>query len=369
METEDIQYMRRAIELAGKGRGWVNPNPLVGAVIVKNGKVIGEGWHERFGELHAERNAFKNCRENPAGATLYVTLEPCCHYGKTPPCTEAIIENKIARVVVGMTDPNPLVAGKGIQLLKDAGIEVVAGIEDACIREQNRIFLKYMTAKMPWVVMKTAMTLDGKIAAYTGDSRWVTGAEARLRVQDMRRTYMAIMVGGGTVKADDPMLNCRLEEKVRQPIRILVDSRAEIALQSRIMQTAGEYQTIVAHTHRAESGKLRELESRSVKTLLCKEEEGRVDVSDLLVQLAAIGIDSVLLEGGGQLNETFLRNGLVDEVYAFIAPKLIGGKEAKTPVEGAGFARMEDAVLLQEVSMEAVGEDILIRGTIKKDLV
>ena len=218
--------MNRARILADRGRGWVNPNPLVGAVIVKDGRIIGEGWHERYGGLHAERNAFKQCTEDPAGATLYVTLEPCCHYGKTPPCTEAVIENRIARVVVGLLDPNPLVAGKGIEMLRKAGIVVETGVEEEKLREQNRVFLKYITTRRPWIVMKTAMTLDGKIAAYTGDSHWVTGEESRKKVQEMRSVLMGIMVGSGTVKADDPLLNCRLKGEVRQPVRIIVDSTA-----------------------------------------------------------------------------------------------------------------------------------------------
>lgn len=364
METEDIRYMNRAIELADRGKGWVNPNPLVGAVLVKDGRIIGEGWHERYGGLHAERNAFKHCGEDPVGATLYVTLEPCCHYGKTPPCTEAILEHRIARVVVGLTDPNPLVAGEGMEILRRAGIEVVAGVEESRIREQNRVFLKYITSRMPWVVMKTAMTLDGKIAAYTGDSRWVTGEEARLRVQEMRRTYMGIMVGTGTVKADNPMLNCRLEGEVRQPVRIVVDSGAGLDLNCRLVETARQYRMIVVHTRRALSGKLSVLRDKGVELLLCQEKEGRVDLADMLRQLGHSGIDSILLEGGGQLNESFLKAGLVDEVCAFVAPKLIGGKEAKTPVEGEGIARMSEAITLRQVKVETVGEDVLITGYI-----
>ena len=367
METEDVNYyMNRAIELADKGRGWVNPNPLVGALLVKNGRIIGEGWHERYGGLHAERNAFRRCRENPQGATLFVTLEPCCHYGKTPPCTEAVIENGISKVVVGLVDPNPLVAGKGIAALRDAGIEVIAGVEEEKIREQNRVFLKFITARKPWVVMKTAMTLDGKIAAYTGDSRWVTGEEARQKVQDMRRTYMGIMAGAGTVAADNPMLNCRLGGEVRQPVRIVVDSRAGLDLNCRLVETAGEYRTIVAHTQRAPLEKLSALRNRGVELLACPEKDNRVKLEALLNQLAACGIDSVLLEGGAQLNASFLHAGLVDEVYVFIAPKIIGGKEAKTPVEGRGIARMVDAVELQKVEVERIGEDVLVKGRIIK---
>lgn len=367
METEDISYMNRAIELADRGKGWVNPNPLVGALLVKDGRIIGEGWHERYGGLHAERNAFKRCRENPERATLYVTLEPCCHYGKTPPCTEAILEHRIARVVVGLTDPNPLVAGKGIATLRNAGIEVVTGVGEEKIREQNRVFLKFITARKPWVVMKTAMTLDGKIAAYTGDSRWVTGEKARQKVQDMRRTYMGIMAGAGTVMADNPMLNCRLEGEVRQPVRIVVDSGAGLDLNCRLVETAGEYRTIVAHTRRAASEKLSALRDRGVELLACPEKDNRVEPEALLSQLAACGIDSVLLEGGGQLNASFLHAGLVDEVYAFIAPKIIGGREARTPVEGRGIARMADAVVLRQVEVERIGEDILVRGKIIND--
>lgn len=366
METEDIKFMNRAIELADKGTGWVNPNPLVGAVIVREGRIIGEGWHERYGGLHAERNVFKSCKEDTSGATMYVTLEPCCHYGKTPPCTEAVIGHQIARVVIGMTDPNPLVAGKGVQILREAGIEVIIGVEEERIREQNRIFLKYITRNCPWVVMKTAMTLDGKIAAYTGDSRWVTGEEARQKVQEMRKTYMGIMVGKGTVKADDPLLNCRLEGECRQPVRIVVDSQADISLDSQLVKTAGEYRLIVAHTAKAGVVKLALLNKSGVETLCCRTQDERVDLTDLLEQLGRLGLDSVLLEGGGELNEAFIRQGLVDEVYCFIAPKIIGGKEAKTPVEGNGFARMSEAVELERVSVETVGNDILIRGLLKK---
>lgn len=356
--------MQRAAELAGKGRGWVNPNPLVGAVIVRDGRVIGEGWHERYGGLHAERNAFKNCREDAKGATMYVTLEPCCHYGKTPPCTEAVIAHGIARVVVGMVDPNPLVAGKGIACLREAGIEVETGVCEAQLQMLNRVFLKYIRTRLPWVVMKTAMTLDGKIAAYTGDSKWVTGELARGRVQELRHLCRGILVGAGTVVADDPMLNCRLSGEVRQPVRIVADSRAGMNPAGKLATTAKEFRTIVAHTSAAPGERLQVLNGLGVETLLCNESEGRVDCRDLLVRLGALGIDSLLLEGGGQLNETFLRHGLIDEVYAFIAPKFIGGRDAKTPVEGKGFACMSEAKPLNGVEMEKVGDDILIHGLI-----
>ena len=366
VRQEDIEYMRRARELAERGVGFTNPNPMVGAVIVKGGKVIGEGWHERCGEWHAERNAFKNCTVPAEGATMYVTLEPCCHYGKTPPCTEAIIEHGIARVVVGMEDPNPLVAGKGIALLREAGIEVVCGVEEEALREQNRVFLKYISTKLPWVAMKTAMTLDGKIATRTGDSKWITGAEARAYVHELRHRFMAIVVGIGTAVADDPLLNCRIEGRgVRQPIRVVVDSNARLSLDSQLVKTAGEYRTIVAHTRFAPEESVKALREAGVEMLLCKEKEGLVDVRNLLELLGQSGIDSILLEGGGSLNYTFLAEGLADELYAFIAPKIVGGMNAKTPVEGAGMEKMADAINLELENVLNIGHDVLLKLKVK----
>ena len=366
VRQEDIEYMRRAMELAERGVGFTNPNPMVGAVIVKGGKVIGEGWHERCGEWHAERNAFKNCTAPAEGATMYVTLEPCCHYGKTPPCTEAIIEHGIARVVVGMEDPNPLVAGKGIALLREAGIEGVCGVEEEALREQNRVFLKYISTKLPWVAMKTAMTLDGKIATRTGDSKWITGAEARAYVHELRHRFMAIVVGIGTAVADDPLLNCRIEGRgVRQPIRVVVDSNARLSLDSQLVKTAGEYRTIVAHTRFAPEERVKALREAGVEMLLCKEKEGLVDVRNLLELLGQSGIDSILLEGGGSLNYTFLAEGLADELYAFIAPKIVGGMNAKTPVEGAGMEKMADAINLELENVLNIGHDVLLKLKVK----
>ena len=368
VRQEDIEYMRRAMELAERGVGFTNPNPMVGAVIVKNGKVIGEGWHERCGEWHAERNAFKNCAVSAEGATMYVTLEPCCHYGKTPPCTEAIIEHRIARVVIGMEDPNPLVAGKGIALLREAGIEVVCGIEEEALREQNRVFLKCISTKLPWVALKAAMTLDGKIATRTGDSKWITGAEARAYVHELRHRFMAVLVGIGTAVADDPLLNCRIEGRgVRQPIRVVVDSNARLSLESQLVKTAGEYRTIVAYTRFAPEERVKALQEMGVEMLLCEEKEGLVDVKNLLVLLGQSGIDSILLEGGGSLNYTFLAERLVDEVYAFIAPKIVGGVSAKTPVEGLGVEKMADAINLELKNVLNMGDDVLLKLKVKNE--
>lgn len=366
VRQEDIEYMRRAMELAERGVGFTNPNPMVGAVIVKGGRVIGEGWHERYGEWHAERNALKNCTEDARGATMYVTLEPCCHYGKTPPCTEAIIEHGIERVFVGMPDPNPLVAGKGLSLLREAGIEVVCGVEEEAIREQNKIFLKYIATRRPWVVLKTAMTLDGKIATWSGDSRWITGTEARAYVHELRHRLMAVMIGIGTAVADDPLLNCRIEGRgVRQPIRVIVDSNARLGLDSQIVKTAGKYHTIVAHTRFAAEERLEALKQAGVETLLCEEKEGLVDVDNLLFLLGQMGVDSILLEGGGGLNYSLLAGGFIDEVYSFIAPKIVGGEKAKTPVEGVGIEKMADAVTLERTDVLCLGQDILVKLKVK----
>lgn len=358
--------MRRAMELAMRGEGAVNPNPLVGAVIVRNGRIIGAGWHERWGGLHAERNALARCSEPATGATAYVTLEPCCHHGKTPPCTEALIAAGIKRVVIGLTDPYPLVAGKGIARLREAGIEVESGLLEEELRYQNRIFLKYITTQRPWVVMKAAMTLDGKIATSTGDSRWVTGPQARERVHEMRHALMAILVGIGTVEADDPMLNCRLEGERRQPIRIIADSTARIGLETQLVRTALKQRTIVAHTARAEQERLDALHKAGVETWCCAESEGHLSMEDLLQKIGATGIDSLLVEGGGTIHDTLLRGALADEAAFFIAPKLVGGSQAKTPIEGQGFARMAEAVELLDPQVEQLGSDILIHGLIKR---
>lgn len=371
--------MRRAIELAKKGGGFVHPNPLVGCVVVKDGHIIAEGYHEKYGGFHAERNALTYCKTETNDALLYVTLEPCCHYGKTPPCTEIIIEKGIKKMFVGILDPNPLVAGKGVKMLQDAGIEVEVGICEDEIRELNKVFLKYITTKRPYVIMKTAMTLDGKIAAHTGDSKWVTNEESRKMVHQLRGEMAGVVVGIGTVLADDPMLTCRLEGNHHQPIRIVVDSNLRIPIDSQLVKTANEYRTIVATTvissEAERSGEisfncrrfldsLRSLEMTGAEIIECQSNNNRVDINDLMTRLGSMGIDSLLLEGGGTLNAAFLEAGCVDEVWAFIAPKIIGGSDAKTPVAGKGIDRMCDAINLQNIDIQNINGDILIKGKI-----
>lgn len=356
----DQNYMLQAIQLAKQGEGWTNPNPMVGAVIVKNGRIIGKGYHKKCGELHAERNAIASLTESAEGATIYVTLEPCCHYGKTPPCTEAIIEQKIKRVVIGSRDPNPKVSGKGIKMLQEAGIEVIEDfMREECDR-LNPVFFHYITTKTPYVVMKYAMTLDGKIATKTGASKWITGEAARAEVQHMRHRYMGIMAGIGTVLADDPMLNVRVEGW-KSPIRILCDSGLRIPLDGQIVKSAGKYRTIVAYADSENTeAKRKRLHEMGVETICCPDENNQVDLKKLMKYLGEEGIDSILLEGGGTLNDSALRAGIVQEVQAFIAPKLFGGMNSKTPVEGIGVRFPSEAVKLKCTDICQISEDIRI---------
>ncbi len=399
----DRDYMLRAIELAKKGEGWVNPNPLVGAVIVKDGRIIGEGWHKKYGELHAEREAFAALTESAEGADLYVTLEPCCHYGKQPPCTEAILENGIRRVVIGSRDPNPKVAGKGAAILRERGVLV----EEDFLREEcdrlNPVFFNYITRKRPFVRMKYAMTADGKIATRTGASRWIPGEAARRKVHEWRHALMGIMAGIGTVLLDDPMLDCRIENG-KNPVRIICDTHLRIPEESRIVKTAGEIETIVAcgipflpagwltgeilntgSGEADESGmETAETEAAGADGIAAKaeallekgvklinfpgNEKPGIPLAELMDALGERGIDSILLEGGGTLNESALRAGIVNEVCLFLAPKIFGGR-ARTPVEGEGAALPSEAMRLQYVSSEQTGEDFLITYRIPEDAV
>lgn len=366
--------MRRAIELAKKGGGFVHPNPLVGCVVVKDGQIIAEGYHEKYGGFHAERNALTYCKTETKDALLYVTLEPCCHYGKTPPCTEIIIEKGIKKVFVGILDPNPLVAGKGVKILQDAGIEVEVGLCEDEIREMNKVFLKYITTKRPYVIMKTAMTIDGKIAAYTGDSKWVTNEESRKMVHQLRSEMAGVVVGINTVLADDPMLTCRLEGNHHQPVRIVVDSKLRIPVDCQLVKTANQFKTIIAQADFTDNTELdndkdlarkrADLADLGCELIHCASTNGHVDINDLMIKLGAQGIDSLLLEGGGTLNAAFLEAGCVDEVWAFIAPKIIGGSESKTPVAGKGIDMMCDAIILQDIDIQNINGDILIKGKI-----
>ena len=359
---KDWDYMRRALELAELGAGWTNPNPMVGAVIVRDGRVIGEGYHQRCGEAHAERNALANCGEDPRGATLYVTLEPCCHYGRQPPCTQAILDAGISRVVVGSDDPNPLVAGKGVEILRSHGVTVETGMLKEECDALNRVFFHYIQTKRPYVVMKYAMTMDGKIATRTGASQWVSGEEARQQVHRDRNRYAAIMVGVGTVLADDPLLTCRMEGG-NNPLRVLCDTHLCTPLDSRIVRTAGQVPTVLA-TCCQEPARAAPFETAGCRVWTLPECGGHVDLKALMERLGAEGIDSVLLEGGGTLNWAALEHGVVQKVQAYIAPKLFGGAAAKSPVAGLGVETPAQAVLLRGTTIKKLGADFLLESEV-----
>lgn len=361
----DEKYMLRAIELAKKGIGKVNPNPLVGAVIVKEDRIIGEGFHKKYGELHAERHAFSNLTERAEGAEMYVTLEPCCHFGKQPPCTEAIISHKIKRVYVGSDDPNELVAGKGISILRDAGIEVIPHVLKKECDALNPVFFHYITTGRPYVVMKYAMTVDGKIACETGESKWVTGEAARQRVQERRNELSGIMAGIGTVLADDPMLTCRLPDG-RNPVRIICDSHLRIPLDCNLVNTAKKIRTIVA-TISLDRKKKRELEMHGVEVVCLREEDKRVDLQDLMLYLGSEGIDGILLEGGSALNNSALKSGIVDRIEVYVAPKIFGGSGKYTPVRGIGADTPSEACFLTNPEVEKIGDDLLLSYDVQKN--
>lgn len=358
------QFMKRAIELAKQGAGWTAPNPLVGAVVVKNGRVIGEGYHRKYGKLHAERNALAACTEDPAGATLYVTLEPCCHYGKTPPCTEIIIEKKIAKVVIGSRDPNPKVAGKGARILREHGIEVVEDYMREACDAVNPVFFHYITTKTPYVVLKFAMTLDGKIATRTGASKWITGEAARNHVHQLRGRYAGILAGIGTVLADDPMLNCRIDG-AHQPLRIILDSHLRIPMGSRLVRSAKEYPLLIvcneSNRDREEgASRIQKLEEAGAKVWTLPEKNGHPDLNVLMQRLGEEKIDSVLIEGGGTVNEAALKAHIVHHVYAYIAPKIFGGEDAKTPVEGSGIRLPQECAQLRLAKITVLLNDMLL---------
>lgn len=404
-DLPEEKHMLRAIELAEKGRGWTNPNPLVGAVIVKNGQIIGEGWHHMYGGLHAERDALKKVTEDPAGATIYVTLEPCCHHGKQPPCTEALIEAGIARVVIGSRDPNPKVAGGGVKALRDAGIEVIMDyMGDEC-DALNDVFFHFITTQIPFVTMKYAMTADGHIATESGKSKWISGELSRREVHRMRHNHMAIMAGIGTVLADDPLLNCRAlvrgheEEDAlvngKNPIRIILDDYLKIPLESQLVQTACEQPLIVATLHESENieptnessyidmtvgeehAKAKYIEEKQIKENLLMEkgvrilhisvdeETGCLDLNILMRELGKLQIDSILLEGGGMVNASAIRSEIVSEIDVFMAPKMFGG--GKSPVASLGIDDPSQTPNLYMKECRQVGDDLLIRYGLQND--
>jgi diaminohydroxyphosphoribosylaminopyrimidine deaminase/5-amino-6-(5-phosphoribosylamino)uracil reductase len=360
--SEDEVYMRRALTLAARARGRTAPNPMVGAVVVSEGRIVGEGFHPGAGAPHAEALALRQAGVAAREGTLYVTLEPCCHYGRTPPCTEAVLASGVRRVVVAMVDPFPKVAGGGLSRLREAGLRVECGILEREARELDRAYLKAVESGLPWVTLKMAMTLDGKIATRTGDSRWVTGEAARRHVHRLRGWNDAVMVGIGTAKADNPLLTARLPG-TRNPLRVVVDARAELPLESTLAQTARQIPTLIGVGPDADT---EALEALGVRIERAPVAEGRLALEPLLRRLVGRGVHSVLCEGGARLAGSLLDAGLVDEVAWFIAPKLAGGEEAPGPVAGRGAARMAEAVPLERVRSRRFGEDFGVFGYVAR---
>ena len=358
------KYMSRAVTIAQRGKGWVNPNPLVGAVLVKGGRIIGEGYHEYFGGPHAVVNAIRNAKEDVAGSTLVVTLEPCSHHGKTPPCTDLILDHKIRNVVIGVLDPNPTENGRGKKILEDHGVEVTSGFLEERIREMNEPFFKFIRSGKPFCVLKTAMTLDGKIATVAKESHWISGKESGKYIHELRQQLSAIMVGINTVLIDDPSLNTRRNGKRnRNPLKVIVDTMARIPLDSKVLANDPQL-ALIATTSRADSAKLKMLERSGAQVLVCPVKNDHVDISFLANSLGTMGIDSILLEGGSTLAFSALSEGIVDKVISFIAPKIVGGKDALSPVGGDGIRQLSDAIMLHDIAVKRIGKDIMIRGYI-----
>ena len=345
----DREAMQRALHLAESGRGFVEPNPLVGAVVVRDGVVIGEGWHQRFGEAHAEVNAFRNT-ENANGATLYVTLEPCCHFGKTPPCTDAVIASGVRRVVVAMADPFPKVAGQGLQILRDAGIEVEVGLCEAESRRLNAPYLTLVGKSRPHIHAKWAMTLDGKIASHTGHSQWISGETSRETVHRLRGQMDAIIVGGGTLRSDDPLLTAR-PVGARRAVRIVVTESGDIPRECQLLRTLDQGPVMFVTANRATP----HLSEPGAEVLVA-------DIPGLLEELGRRRMTNVLIEGGAGLLGAFRDLGLIDEVHVFIAPKLVGGDNALSPMAGVGAATIGEGLKLSQWECNASGEDWYVRG-------
>ncbi len=354
----DEHYMRLALQLAHKGEGWTNPNPIVGAVVVKDEKIVGQGYHHKFGGPHAEVFALEKAGEQARGGTVYVTLEPCSHYGKTPPCADLIIRAGITRAVVACRDPNPLVNGHGIEKMRDAGIKVTEGVLEDEAQRENEIFFKYIETGLPFVQLKLAQSLDGKIATRSGDSKWISGEESRIEVHRLRRKFAAILAGANTVINDDPLLTVRHVEGPN-PVRIVLDGRGRVPLDAQMFAAPGR--TIVATASMPEETEAK-LRARGVEVWRLPSDNNRVDLRALLERIGKENLDSLLIEGGGETAATFLEEGLVDKVAFFIAPLIIGGRDAVPAVGGVGVAQVADALRLCDVDITRLGEDFLLTG-------
>ncbi len=366
----DREHLARAIELAHNGLGRVHPNPIVGAVIVRDGQVLGSGWHGEFGGPHAEVEAIADAGEDIKGATIYVSLEPCCHEGKTPPCTQAIIDAGLARVVVASDDPSEKASGRGLGILRDEGIDVAVVPADddlaTSARLANQGFRKHARTGRPWVLFKSAMTLDGKVATQTGDSKWISGESSRARAHRWRATVDAVAVGVGTALADDPQLTSRVEGVAKQPTRVVFDSTARLPLDSQLVGAAPELRLIVVTTRAAPRRAVEALENAGAEVVVTAGEHEPARVRDALDRLGDLGLASILLEGGPHLAGAFFDAGEIDEVRLFLAPLLLGGRQARDPLEGEGVEHIADALRAQTLECERVEDDLLISARLKE---
>ncbi|HUI45979.1 MAG TPA: bifunctional diaminohydroxyphosphoribosylaminopyrimidine deaminase/5-amino-6-(5-phosphoribosylamino)uracil reductase RibD [Nitrospirota bacterium] len=368
IKERDKRYMRLALRLAEKARGRTSPNPMVGAVVVKNGKILATGYHKKAGEHHAEAIALRKAGRTAKGATLYVTLEPCSHTNKrTPPCTPLVVSSGIKRVVVAAIDPNPQVSGNGIRALRKAGVEVVAGVLEAEAKKLNEAFIKHITSGMPFVTLKIAQTLDGKIATAAGESQWITGEEARKEAHRLRDFHDAILVGVNTVLNDDPSLTTRIA-RGRDPIRIIVDSKLRTPPSAKVITQKSRAKTYIATIPSASKGKLIRLLDAGSEIVLAREKNGKVDLKQLLKMLGTYGIMSVLIEGGAEVNASALKAGLVDKVVMFIAPVLMTGADSLCSIGGRSPVKLKQSIKLNHVSLRMIGQDLMLEGYIRPQL-
>ncbi|MDD5225073.1 MAG: bifunctional diaminohydroxyphosphoribosylaminopyrimidine deaminase/5-amino-6-(5-phosphoribosylamino)uracil reductase RibD [bacterium] len=358
---QDKKYMDLALRLARKADGMTNPNPRVGAVVVKSGRIVGKGYHRRAGTPHAEIHALREAGKLARGATLFVTLEPCDHHGRTGPCTEAVKAAGIRRVVAGMRDPNPLVSGKGLARLRRQGVRVESGLQEKTCRDLNEDYVKFITTGLPFVTFKAAASLDGRVATGTGESRWISGEASRRLVHRLRAKSDAILAGIGTVRKDDPELTARPDRKTgKNPLRVVMDSRLGIPLNARMLRSPLPAPTLIATTKKSSPKKREILRRRGVEVLVLPENKGKVDPRALLRALGKRGVMSLLLEGGPELASAFLQAGLIDKLMIFLAPKLIGGKLAPGILAGVGITRLKSAIPVRDRKIQKVGEDLLI---------
>jgi diaminohydroxyphosphoribosylaminopyrimidine deaminase/5-amino-6-(5-phosphoribosylamino)uracil reductase len=366
MKQNHQYYMNLALKLALKAKGKTGPNPMVGALVVKNNRIVGRGYHEKAGLPHAEIIALEQAGKSAKGATLYVTLEPCTHFGKTPPCVDRIIRSGIKEVIVGMLDPNPLNNGRGIQILKTHKIKVRLGLLEDKLKRLNEFFIKYITKKIPYVTVKVAQSLDGKIATKSGDSKWITSDKARVYAHGIRRDYDAIMVGVNTILRDNPKLDAWFSKK--QPIKIVVDSQLSIPQDANIFLKNSQVIIVTLLTRPGQETENRKILAGKAKILDVKEKAGQINLKDMLKRLAQLGISSVLVEGGGTLIGSLFDEGLVDKILFFISPKIIGGKEAISSVMGRGPARIDKAIKLRDIKLKHIGEDFLVEGYVNEHI-